>query len=58
MKKEAEYKQRMRRGTGMQGLCQIIPTLQLTEEQISARRDKERAECERYREHASNDFNR
>jgi hypothetical protein len=36
----------------MQGVGQIVQTLHLTEEQIAARREKERAECEKYRTHA------
>jgi hypothetical protein len=39
----------------MIGLMQIAPTLNLSEDQIRARRERERAECERYRSHAENE---
>lgn len=54
---EPEHVTRMKKfRTRMSGITQIIPSLHLSEEQIKARREKDRAECERYREHSDNEF--
>lgn len=50
MEREKQFRQRMLRA------AQIVPTLDLTEEQIRARREKEKAEIARYREHSNNEF--
>lgn len=50
-----QSKQRVK-GAEMKSVAQIIPELHLSAEQIAARRDRERAECERYRSHANNEF--
>ncbi len=46
--REMRYKQKMA------SISKIVPALGLTEEQIAARREKERNECEKYR--ANNEF--
>jgi hypothetical protein len=48
--RERRFQQRMLKA------AMAMPTIQLTEEQIKARRDKERAEIARYREHSNNEF--
>jgi hypothetical protein len=50
-------KRKPQMSTKMRGLMEIVPTLHLSEDQIAVRREKERAECERYRSHANNEFN-
>jgi hypothetical protein len=49
-KKEERFAQKMA------SISQIIPTLNLSEEQIAARRARERNECEKYRSYSSNEF--
>jgi hypothetical protein len=44
VKRQRQFRQRMERAS------LAVRTLHLTEEQIAARREKERAECEKYRE--------
>ncbi len=51
VKRMALFKQKML------NIAQIVPALNLSEDQIQARRERERAECEKYRTHADNEFN-
>ena len=50
MKRWSRFKQQMA------SITQIVPEIELSEDQIRARREKERAECEQYRSHADNEF--
>jgi hypothetical protein len=49
-KREKRFQQKMA------SVTQIVPSLNLSADQIATRRDKERAECEQYRSHADNEF--
>lgn len=53
MKKQKQFRQKME----MQPISLATATLNLTEDQIRARRDKEIAEIRRYQEHSDNEFN-
>jgi hypothetical protein len=48
--REREFRQRINR------IAMAAGTLELTPEEIAARREKERAEIERYRQHSDNEF--
>lgn len=50
MKRHRQFNQRIER------IGIAVNSIHLTEEQIAARRGKERAECERYREHSDNEL--
>lgn len=47
---------RFRERLAMKRIASVAATLDLTEEQIRERRNRERAEIERYREHSDNEF--